>query len=44
MKADSNGMVIWTFEIDDDCESGSRKVIIKEKGSDNFVQTSINIK
>ena len=44
MKADSNGMVIWTFEIEDDCESGSRKVIIKEKGSDNFVQTSINIK
>lgn len=44
MKADSNGMVIWTFEIEGDCESGNRKVIIKEKGSDNFVQTSINIK
>ncbi len=44
MKADSNGMVIWTFEIEGDCESGNRKVVIKEKGSDNFVQTSINIK
>lgn len=44
MKADENGMVIWTFEIENDCEAGNRKIIIKEKGSDNFVQTSINIK
>ncbi len=44
MKADENGMIIWTFEIESDCESGNRKVIIKETGSDNFVQTSINIK
>lgn len=44
IKADANGMAIWTFEIEGDCESGNRKVIIKEKGSDNFVQTSINIR
>ena len=44
MKADENGMAIWTFEIESDCESGNRKVIIRETGSDKFVQTSINIK
>ncbi len=44
IKADENGMATWTFEVESDCESGNRKVIIKEKGSDNFVQTSINIK
>lgn len=44
LKADENGMAIWTFEIENDCESGNRKIIIREKGSDNFVQTSINVK
>lgn len=42
-KADSNGFVTWTFEIGYDCEAGNRKIIIREKGSDNFVQTSITV-
>lgn len=41
--ADSDGLVTWTFEVGYDCESGNRKIIIKEKGSDNFVQTSITV-
>lgn len=41
--ADSNGLVTWTFEVGYDCEVGNRKIIIKEKGSDNFVQTSITV-
>lgn len=41
--ADENGMVVWTFAIGYDCETGTRKILIKEKGSDNFVQTSITV-
>lgn len=41
--ADENGMVIWTFEVGFDCDAGTRKILIKEKGSDNFVQTSITV-
>ncbi len=42
--ADENGFVTWTFNVPSSCESGNRKIIIKESGSDNYVQTSINIK
>lgn len=42
--ADENGFVTWTFNVPMNCESGNRKIIIKEKGSSNFVQTSIDVK
>ncbi len=42
--ADENGFVTWTFIIPMNCESGNRKIIVKENGSANYAQTSINIK
>lgn len=42
--ADENGFVTWTFNVPTSCESGNRKIVIKESGSDNYIQTSINIK
>ncbi len=42
--ADKKGFVTWTFTVPTECLSGNRKIIITEKGSDKFVQTSINIK
>lgn len=42
--ADENGFVTWTFNIPSNCSSGSKKVIVKEKGTNNFAQTSINIR
>ncbi len=42
--ADENGLVTWTFSIPSNCSSGSKKIIVKEKGSDNYIQTSINVK
>lgn len=41
--ADSNGFVSWTFPTDN-CESGYRKIIIRENGSDKYIQTSILVK
>lgn len=41
--AGSDGLVTWTFEVGNNCEPGNRKIIIREKGSDNFVQTSITV-
>ena len=41
--ADADGLVTWTFDVGYECEAGNRKIIIKEKGSDNFVQTSITV-
>lgn len=41
--SDSSGFASWTFEIGNDCESGNRKIIIKEKNSDKFIQTSITV-
>lgn len=40
--ADSNGFVSWTFDTDN-CESGYRKVIIKESNGEKYIQTSIKI-
>ncbi len=42
--ADENGFVTWTFIIPMSCESGNRKIVVKENGSDKYAQTSINIK
>ncbi len=41
--ADSNGFVIWSFEIKNTCPVGNKKIIIKELGSDKFIQTSITV-
>lgn len=41
--ADSSGFASWTFTIEEGCESGERKIIIKEKNSDKFIQTSITV-
>ena len=43
-KADANGFVSWSFEIRNTCNLGKRKVIIKEKGSDNYIETSITVR
>lgn len=42
-KADENGIVSWTFEIGENCKKGNRKVLIKEKNSGNYAQSSITI-
>lgn len=42
-QADTNGFVSWTFPTDN-CESGYRKIIIRENGSDKYIQTSILVK
>ncbi len=39
--ADSNGFVTWTFTVDDSCDRGNRKIVVKEKNSSNYLQTSI---
>lgn len=41
--ADSNGFVTWSFEIKNTCPVGNKKIIIKELGSDKFIQTSITV-
>lgn len=41
--ADSSGVCSWTFKIGNSCESGERKIIIKEKNSGNYAQTSITV-
>jgi len=43
MFSDSSGFATWTFLIEEDCEPGDRKIIIKEKNSDKFIQTSITV-
>lgn len=42
--ADENGFVTWTFDIPSNCSTGSKKIVVKENGSNNFAQTSINVK
>lgn len=41
--ADSSGFASWTFTVEDDCESGNRKIIIKEINSKKYIQTSITV-
>ena len=43
-KADANGFVTWTFEIGNTCNLGKRKLVIKEKNSSNYLETSITVK
>lgn len=39
-QTDSSGFVSWTFPTDN-CESGYRKIVVKEINSDKYIQTSI---
>lgn len=41
--ADDAGLVTWTFNIDESCEKGNRKIYIKEKNSSNYIQTYITV-
>ncbi len=41
--ADPSGFASWTFTVEDDCESGNRKIIIKEINSKKYIQTSITV-
>ncbi len=41
--ADENGFVSWSFKIRNSCDLGTRKIIIKENNSDNYLQTSITV-
>lgn len=41
--ADSNGFVTWTFEIKNSCQTGNRKIVVKENDSGKIAQTSITI-
>lgn len=43
-KADENGFVTWTFRVPMNCESGNRKIVVREEKSDKYVQTSIKVK
>lgn len=43
IKADSSGFASWTFTVENDCETGDRKIIIREKNSNKFIQTSITV-
>lgn len=40
VKADENGFASWTFSTSN-CDKGYRKIIIREKNSDKYIQTSI---
>ncbi len=42
-KSDSNGTASWNFTVESTCESGERKVIIREKNSDKYIQTSVTV-
>lgn len=42
-KADTSGIASWNFTIEDNCEPGERKVIIREKNSDKYIQTLITV-
>lgn len=39
--ADSMGFASWTFQTNENCESGEKKIIIREINSDKYIQTSI---
>lgn len=43
-RSDNSGFASWTFNIENTCESGERKVIIREKNSEKFIQTYITVK
>ena len=39
---DASGVVTWNFSTRN-CDKGQRKIIIRETGSDKYIQTSINV-
>lgn len=43
VKADHSGVASWSFTIEESCESGERKVIIREQNSDKYIQTYITV-
>lgn len=43
-KANDSGFVSWTFTISRECTPGEKKIIIKEIGTENYIQTSITVK
>lgn len=42
-KSDDSGCVSWTFSVSPLCSAGPKKIIVKEKGTNNHVQTSITV-
>lgn len=42
--SNSSGIVTWVFTVPITCGSGNNKIVIKEKGSKNSLQTSITVK
>ena len=42
--SNSSGIVTWVFTVPTSCGSGNNKIVIKEKGSKNSLQTSITVK
>ena len=42
-KADYSGIASWNFKTEESCEPGNRKVIIREKNSDKYIQTAITV-
>lgn len=42
--SNSSGIVTWVFTVPTSCGSGNNKIVIKEKGSKNNLQTSITVK
>lgn len=42
--SNSSGIVTWVFTVPTTCGSGNNKIVIKEKGSKNSLQTSITVK
>ena len=40
VKADDNGFASWSFSTSN-CDKGYRKIVIREKNSDKYIQTSI---
>lgn len=43
LTADSSGFVSWTFTVENDCEPGDRKIIVREKNTNKLIQTSITV-
>lgn len=42
-KSDASGFVSWTFTVSPLCSAGPKKIVIKEKGTNNYIQTSITV-
>ena len=42
-KSDDSGFVSWTFSVSPLCSAGPKKIVIKENGSNNCIQTSITV-